>query len=131
MQRFKKLLIIDDEDDVRLFLEDFLSEREFYVSSAPSAEEGLDLMEKNLPDIVLLDLMMPGMDGLECLKQIKKKYPHVKVIMITALNDESKVALARKNGAKNYILKPFSRDYLESELLELIRDEDTPPRDKD
>ena len=131
MQRLKKLLIIDDEDDVRLFLEDFLSEREFYVSSAPSAEEGLELMAKNIPDVVLLDLMMPGMDGLECLKQIKKKYPQIKVIMITALNDEAKVALAKKNGAENYILKPFSLEYLESELLELIREEDTSSNDKD
>lgn len=122
MAQIKKLLIVDDEDDVRLFLEDFLSEREFQVITASSAEEGLELIERQIPDIVLLDLMMPGMDGLECLKLIKKKHPKIKVIMITALNDETKVELAKKQGAENYILKPFSLEYLESELLALIQD---------
>jgi len=117
-----KILVVDDEDDVRLFLQDFLSEREFQVAAAGTGEEALELIEKEVPDIALLDLMMPGIDGLECLERIKAKHPKVHVIMITALNDESRIAKAKELGAFNYILKPFSLGYLETELLKLIRE---------
>lgn len=120
MSETKKVLVVDDEDDVRLFLQDFLSERDLQVGAAASGEEALDAIEQSVPDIILLDLMMPGMDGLECLEQIKKKHPEVNVIMITALNDEARVAKAKKLGAHNYILKPFSLSYLETELTKLL-----------
>lgn len=126
MADIKKILVVDDEDDVRLFLQDFLSEREFEVSSAPSGEEALEMIAANPPDIVLLDLMMPGIDGLECLEIIKQKHPKVHVIMITALNDEGRIAKAKKLGVYNYILKPFSLGYLETELLRLIEQIDQP-----
>ena len=120
MAETKKILVVDDEDDVRLFLQDFLSERDLNVLSAATGEEALEIVERQQPDIVLLDLMMPGMDGIECLEKIKKMYPNTNIIMITALNDEVRVARARKLGAHNYILKPFSLGYLETELMKLI-----------
>lgn len=120
MAETKKILVVDDEDDVRLFLQDFLSERDLNVLSAATGEEALEIVEREQPDIVLLDLMMPGMDGIECLEKIKKMYPNTNIIMITALNDEVRVARARKLGAHNYILKPFSLGYLETELMKLI-----------
>lgn len=123
MADLKKVLIVDDEDDVRLFLQDFLSEREFNVFAASSGEEALVLMDEHRPDIVLLDVMMPGMDGLECLGQIKAKKADTEVIMITALNDDNRIARAKKLGARNYILKPFSLGYLETELMHLIEGE--------
>lgn len=120
MSETKKVLVVDDEDDVRLFLQDFLSERDLQVGAAASGEEALEAIAQSKPDIILLDLMMPGMDGLECLEQIKKKHPEINVIMITALNDEARVAKAKKLGAHNYILKPFSLSYLETELTKLL-----------
>ena len=120
MPDIKKVLVVDDEDDVRLFLQDFLSERDLQVSAAGSGEEALEHISKDKPDIILLDLMMPGMDGLECLETIKKQYSDINVIMITALNDEARVAKAKKLGAFNYILKPFSLSYLETELTKLL-----------
>ena len=120
MNKTRNILVVDDEEDVRLFLQDFLSERELNVLSAGSGEEALEIMAKETPDIVLLDVMMPGMDGLECLERIRKQYPKTTVIMITALNDESRISRAKKLGAYNYILKPFSLGYLESELMKLI-----------
>lgn len=122
MAQVKKVLVVDDEDDVRLFLQDFLSERDLEVSSATSGEEALEMIKDSPPDIVLLDLMMPGMDGLECLQEIKEIQPGMNVIMITALNDDARVTKAKKLGAHNYILKPFSLSYLESELMKLIED---------
>lgn len=120
MQSGKKILVVDDEDDVRLFLQDFLSERDLQVLAAASGEEALEIVDRESPDIILLDLMMPGMDGIECLEKLKKKKPDANVIMITALNDDVRVAKAKKLGAHNYILKPFSLGYLETELMKLI-----------
>ena len=116
----KRVLVVDDEDDVRLFLQDFLSEREFQVDSAADGEEALIKIDKKVPDIVLLDIMMPGVDGIECLERIKKKHPDVTVIMITALKDENRIKKAKKLGAHNYIVKPFSLNYLETELMQLM-----------
>ena len=120
MPAAKKILVVDDEDDVRLFLEDFLNQRDLQVSSAPNGGEALEKVEKEKPDIVLLDIMMPGMDGLECLRLIKEKFPKTIVIMITALKDKARIDKAKKLGAHDYIVKPFSLDYLESQLLKLM-----------
>lgn len=119
----KKILIVDDEDDVRLFLEDFFNERELDVRTASSAEEALEKFEKDPADVVLLDIMMPGMDGLECLPKLKKIKEDATVIMITALKDEKRMAEARKHGAANYIIKPFSLTYLEEELMKFIEEQ--------
>ncbi len=116
----KKVLIVDDEEDVRLFLRDFLSDRDFDVETAGTAEEALEKFDKVKPDITLLDIMMPGMDGLQCLEAIKAKSPQSTVIMITALKDENRMVKAKKLGAHDYILKPFSLNYLESELEKLL-----------
>lgn len=123
MIKLKKILVVDDEDDVRLFLQDFLSERDLDVMAASSGEEALEKIDQSKPDIVLLDVMMPGMDGLECLERVKKKFPEINVIMITALKDEARIARAKKVGACNYIVKPFSLAYLEQELMRLINEE--------
>ena len=90
------------------------------VLSTGSGEEALKIVQNQSPDVVLLDIMMPGMDGLECLEKIKKANPKTSVIMITALNDQSRISKAKKLGAFNYILKPFSLSYLETELMNLI-----------
>ena len=116
----QKILIVDDEEDVRLFLSDFFFERDFQVEVAANGEEALEKIDKNVPDVILLDIMMPGMDGIDCLAEIKKKYPKVVVIMITALKDEQRVLRAKKLGAHDYIVKPFSLSYLESELGKII-----------
>jgi len=64
----KKVLVVDDEEDVRMFLEDFLSERDLLVETATSGEEALEKIKLKPPDIVLLDVMMPGIDGIETLQ---------------------------------------------------------------
>ena len=117
----KKILIVDDEEDVRLFLADFLGERDFLVETAGDAEEALAKFKAgNRYDIVLLDIMMPGMDGIACLEKIKEIAPKTVVIMITALKDENRMNTAKKLGAAQYIVKPFSLNYLETELLRLL-----------
>lgn len=116
----KKILIVDDEEDVRLFLRDFLSDRDFDVQTAGSGEEALEKFPVFKPDIMLLDIMMPGMDGLQCLEEVKKLAPKTIVIMITALKDEARMAKAKKFGAHDYVVKPFSLNYLETELEKIL-----------
>ncbi len=117
----KKVLIVDDEEDVRIFLKDFLDEHDLQVFTAANGLQALEVLQTFPADIVLLDIMMPEMDGLECLKHIKKKYPHMTTIMISAIKDDTKIEVAQKLGAYNYIVKPFSLQYLESELMKLLR----------
>ena len=116
----KRILIVDDEEDVRVFLQDFLNERDMIVDTAGDGKEALEKMSENPADIVLLDIMMPGIDGLECLGIMKKKHPSSAVIMITALKDQERINRAKQLGAYNYIIKPFSLSYLETELTKLI-----------
>ncbi|MSR77630.1 MAG: response regulator [Candidatus Omnitrophica bacterium] len=116
----KRILIVDDEDDVRMFLKDFLDDRDMEVRTAIHGLDAMRVLETYPADIVLLDIMMPEMDGLETLKQIKKKYPAAIVIMITALKEDNRIEAAQKLGAHNYIIKPFSLQYLESELAKLL-----------
>ena len=116
----KRVLIVDDEEDVRLFLRDFLDERDFAVDTAEDGESAVSMMQKAPYDVVLLDVMMPGMDGMECLKKLKAISKISEVIMITALKDQSKMEQAKSQGARAYIVKPFSLNYLESELVKII-----------
>ena len=116
----KRILIVDDEEDVRLFLADFVGERDFLVDTAADGEEALLKFQKGNYDVVLLDIMMPGIDGIVCLEKIKKISPKTAVVMITALKDESRMAAAKRLGAAQYIVKPFSLNYLETELLKLL-----------
>lgn len=118
----RKILIVDDEEDVRMFLEDFLSERDLRVETAANGDEALKKVADFHPDVVLLDVMMPGVDGMECLERIKDKYPKIHVIMLTALKDEVRMEKAKKLGAYDYVVKPFSLDYLEKQLLKLVEE---------
>lgn len=126
-QAKKKILIVDDESSVRESLQLILS-RSYYVESATSGDEALDLLAKSeleaaehgvkleLPDLVLLDVMMPGIDGIEILKQLCSRFPSIPVIMLTASKTVSTVVEAMKLGAIDYLSKPFDVD----ELLELV-----------
>ncbi len=118
----RKILVVDDEDDVRMFLEDFLSERDLLVETASNGDEALRKAAVFHPDVVLLDVMMPGIDGMECLQKLKEKYPKISVIMLTALKDETRMEKAKKLGAYDYIVKPFSLDYLEKQLVKLVEE---------
>jgi len=116
-----KMLVVDDEVEICGFLKEFFQDREFEVLTANSGEDALVLLEKNQPEIVLLDMKMPGIDGLEVLKNIKHNYPMIKVIMVTAVESSDKIEEALNCGADNYITKPLSLEYLESDVREKIK----------
>jgi len=101
-----KLLIVDDEESVRSIFADLLKRRNFSVTSVGSAEEALGLVEKENYEIVLLDIKLPGISGIEALRQIKLKKPKTIVIMITGFSyDEELIAKSKELGCDGYIGK--------------------------
>lgn len=116
----KNLLIVDDETEICDFLKSFFEERDFEVRTANSGEEAIGLVAKVQPQVVLLDVHMPGMDGMRALREIKSGFPKVKVIMVTALETREKIEEAMRLGADNYITKPLSLEYLEKDVQEKI-----------
>lgn len=115
-----KLLVVDDEPEICDFLKSFFEERDYQVERATYGQQALELVEKTRPEVVLLDIKMPGMSGIQVLEQIKKKYPHTKVIMVTALETREKIEECLRLGADNYITKPLSLEYLENDVRDKI-----------
>jgi len=114
------ILVVDDEPKLRTILQEFLRLHGFTVTTAASGEEALEQLKRFAPTVVLLDIKMPGMDGLLTLKKIKAVQPRVIVIVITGLEEEQTMAQALALGAHDYITKPFNFEYLETILLSKI-----------
>ncbi len=112
-----KILVVDDEQGVCDMLEKFLKIKGYEVSTALSGEEALALVKEEKPHIVLLDIRMPEMDGLECLERIKEIDKEIGVIMITAIKQEEVGKKAMELGAYDYITKPLSLQYLQDCLM--------------
>lgn len=108
-----KLLVVDDEHDICDFVKNFFSERGYVVQTATSGDEALSIVKENKPDLILLDIKMKGMDGIAALKHIKTLDKNIKVIMVTALEDQDKMDEACRLGACDYLTKPLALDSLE------------------
>ena len=115
-----RLLVVDDEPEICDFLKSFFEDRDFQVETAGSGEAALKAVEAFHPQVILLDIKMGDMDGLEVLKKVKQANPKVKVIMVTALETTDKIESAMRLGADNYITKPLSLEYLENDVREKI-----------
>lgn len=102
-----KLLIVDDEEKMVKYLSKRLVIRGYNVRTAFSGQEALAAIKKNQFDVILLDIMMPGMDGIETLKEVKTIAPTTAVILLTGHTSAKLDAEGRKWGAFDYILKPF------------------------
>jgi two-component system, NtrC family, nitrogen regulation response regulator NtrX len=107
---FPSILIVDDEPSIVQSLSGLLTDEGFEISSAGNGYEALQQIETNAPDLVLLDIWMPGIDGLETLNEIKNKHPHTQVIMITGHGTIETAVQATKLGAFDFIEKPLSID---------------------
>jgi len=103
----QKILIVEDEKNLNRILQDYLHHSGFEPISAYSGSEGLRLWQQENPDMILLDLNLPDMDGLDLLREVRKK-DHIPVIMITARVDEVDRLIGLELGADDYISKPFS-----------------------
>ncbi len=119
----EKILIVEDEKDIIKMLEYNLKKEGFKVISAGDGEDALDLAVRGQPDLILLDLMLPGMDGLEVCKALKKesKAAAIPIIMLTAKGQESDKVVGLELGADDYMTKPFSVRELIARIKAVLR----------
>src|SRR3989338_2682445 len=106
----KTVLVVDDEKDIRDALSAVLDDEGYTVASAGSSEEAMKKLEAGPAEIVLLDIWLPGMDGIEALKEMKKRHPEIPVIMISGHASIETAVKATKLGAYDFIEKPLSLD---------------------
>jgi DNA-binding NtrC family response regulator len=111
-----KVLLVDDEVEFASALAERLQLRKFYVKTAFNALEALASIHSDAPDVVILDLKMPGMDGIEILKTIKKIDQSIEVIMLTGHGDKESVQEGMESGAFEYIMKPIDIEELISKI---------------
>jgi DNA-binding response OmpR family regulator len=112
----QRILVVDDEIEICNLLKDFLTLKGYEVYTALDGGTAITKLKQDRPHIVLLDIIMPGMGGIETLKAIKKVDPRVGVIMITAIADNELALRTLELGASDYICKPFELTYLEDVL---------------
>src|SRR5580698_11322489 len=109
------ILLVDDEPGMLRYIKTLLEVDDYKVETASTGEEALERVQKGLrPDLVLLDLLMPGIDGLETLEQLRKLQPGVKVVMLSCVSDTRKVVQAIRLGAHDYLTKPFQKAELDA-----------------
>ena len=114
MSEAAKILLVDDEPGMLRYIRTLLEVDDYKVETATTGEEALQHLEKGLqPDLVLLDVLMPGIDGLETLEKLRQKRPGLKVVMLSCVNDTRKVVQAMRLGAQDYLTKPFQKAELD------------------
>ncbi len=119
----KNILIIEDDKDIAELLRVSLSKENYRVSTAVSGEEGIELARSQSPDLILLDLMLPGADGLEVCRTLKseEKTFNIPVIMLTAKSEDIDIVTGLEVGADDYITKPFSPKVLVAHVRNALR----------
>ncbi|UAM98996.1 response regulator [Polaribacter litorisediminis] len=118
----RKILIVDDEPNIVMSLEYIFKKQDFDVFIARDGSEALEILRHHTPDIILLDIMMPKVDGYQTLQYIKNtnSLKDTKVVFLTAKNKASDIEKGLKLGADKYLTKPFSVKKIVSEILELL-----------
>lgn len=123
MTNLKKMLIVDDEETLTysLYQSFILEKKDYEVVTAASGEEASKKLAGSPFDLVITDISMPGMSGLELLSLIKEKYPETEVIVITAYGSEEKKEESLQKGARYYIEKPFEIKKIKKLVMELLQ----------
>lgn len=116
----KKILVVDDQFLFRQMLDMALSSS-YIVENAEDGKIAIDKIESFQPDLIILDLMMPNIDGFTVLKQIQNKEKKPKVIILTAKHEQEDVTIAKELGADYYLTKPFEIEILENKIQELLK----------
>lgn len=115
----KKILVVEDEKDIRDLLKFNLEQKGFSVDTAGTGEEALVLVQKNKPDLIVLDIMLPGIDGLEVCRTLSVN--EIPIIMVTAKSEDSDIILGLEMGADDYVTKPFSPRVLVARVQAALR----------
>ena len=117
VKAIKKILVVDDEIAIRNLLKEFLTRKGYDVYTASDGRAAIAEVKEIRPHIVLLDIMMPGMGGIDTLKEIRRIDPKVGIIMVTAISDQHLGKRAMELGAFDYITNPLDFDYLETAVM--------------
>lgn len=119
-----KLMIVDDSNIIRSKITRTLSQHNMeVVATASNGEEAISLFAKTTPDVVTMDLTMPRMDGLECIRALRKLNSNVHILVVSALADKATAIQALKEGAQGFLCKPFSEADLTEAMDELLGDD--------
>jgi two-component system, OmpR family, alkaline phosphatase synthesis response regulator PhoP len=118
----KKILIVDDEPNIVMALEYTFKKQNFEVFIARDGQEALDILKNQLPDLIILDVMMPNVDGYATIEQIKadERLNHCKIIFLSAKNKERDIEKGLMLGANSYVTKPFSLKKLTEQINQLL-----------
>ncbi|MDD5483444.1 MAG: response regulator transcription factor [Kiritimatiellae bacterium] len=127
-----RIFIVEDEEDILELLRHNLERERFEVSAATDGERALKEIARAKPSLILLDLMLPGIDGLEVCRRLKKdsKTANIPVIIVTARGEESDIVSGLELGADDYITKPFSMKIAAARIRAVLRRKQEPPADK-
>jgi phosphate regulon transcriptional regulator PhoB len=128
----EKILVVDDEEDILELLKYNLSREGYQVLCTTSGEKTLNLVKTETPDLIVLDLMLPGMDGLEVTRRLKENPPtkNVPIVMLTAKGEEADIVTGLELGADDYITKPFSPRILLARVKAVLRRKGKESQDK-
>ena len=108
----EKILIVEDEENLRFVVAETLKRSGYEVEEAGSAEEGLDKIERQSPDLVIMDIRLPGISGLEAMGRVKAIDPNLPILVVTAFGSKEVALEAVKKGAYDFFTKPFHVDAL-------------------
>ena len=112
-----RVLVVDDSDSACDLIRDFLESKGYDVFLSRTGEDALAKVRELKPDVMLLDIVLPGIDGMEVLRRVRQFNDKIGIIMVTGINDESEAKEALKKGADDYLTKSINFDYLEMCLL--------------
>src|SRR4030095_201902 len=115
-----KIVLVEDHNDFRESLSFLLnSNQQFTCSSYAKAEDAIQYIKDDQPDVIIMDIHLPGMSGIECTRMIKEKYPSIQIMMCTVYEDDAKIFDALKAGASGYLLKRAAINEIFSSLIDL------------
>lgn len=117
---FARILVVDDEPDICQFLVDYFASKGFDAEYATSGVDALDKVQKFRPHIMLLDIRMPGMDGIEVLQKVREIDTQVGVLIVTGVLDKDIGKKALTMGASDFVVKPINLEYLETSVMAKI-----------
>jgi phosphate regulon transcriptional regulator PhoB len=119
----EKILVVDDEEDILELVRYNLTKERYQVIAAMSGETALDKAREETPDLILLDLMLPGLDGLTVCRELKRDpaTANIPIIMLTAKGEEADIVVGLELGADDYMVKPFSPRVLEARIKAVLR----------
>lgn len=119
----ENILVVDDEDDILELVRYNLAKEGYNVSCAISGEHALAMINSDMPDLIVLDLMLPGSDGLEVTRRLKRdpKTRHIPIVMLTAKGEETDIVTGLELGADDYVTKPFSPRVLTARIRSILR----------